>query len=112
MTFRTDSEDPGRLFGRDLCCLLYSDAVRPAEDNSGVIDFPVWLPHNGFKDKRSKPEMTEIGGRSAAVITGTVSNGPMHFYAFGSGRKAMILMLTGEEAVGYAETVIRSVEIH
>ena len=56
--------------------------------------------------------MTEIGGRSAAVITGTVSNGPMHFYAFGSGRKAMILMLTGEEAVGYAETVIRSVEIH
>ena len=59
-----------------------------------------------------KPEMTEIGGRSAAVITGTVSNGPMHFYAFGSGRKAMILMLTGEEAVGYAETVIRSVEIH
>ena len=60
----------------------------------------------------ANPEMTEIGGRAAAVIMGTVANGPMHFYVIGSGRTAMALMFTGEESVGYAEAVIRSVEIH
>ena len=56
-------------------------------------------------------EMTEIGGRNAAVIRGTVSGGPMAFYAIGSGRTALALMFMGEEACGMPEHVIQSVEI-
>ena len=56
-------------------------------------------------------EMTEIGGRNAAVIRGTVSAGPMAFYAIGGGRTALVLMFTGEEACGMADHVIQSAEI-
>ncbi len=56
-------------------------------------------------------EMTEIGGRHAAVIRGTVSAGPMAFYAIGGGRTALVLMFTGEEACGIADHVIQSAEI-
>ena len=55
-------------------------------------------------------EMVQIGGRSAAVITGTVSGGPMAFYVIGSGRTVVALMFAGEEACGTAEHVIHSVE--
>ena len=56
------------------------------------------------------PVMVQIGGRNAAVIEGSVSSGPMAFYAFGSGRTAMAVMFTGEEAVSMADAVIRSIE--
>ena len=56
-------------------------------------------------------KMVSIGGKKAAVIKGTVSGGPMAFYVIGSGRTALALMLTGEEACGLAEHVIRSAEI-
>ena len=56
-------------------------------------------------------EMISIGGRIAAVIKGTVSDGPMEFYAFGSGKTAIAVMLTGEGACGLAERLIRSAEI-
>lgn len=65
------------------------------------------------KSTRVEPnaEMTEIGGKNAAVIKGTISAGPMTYYAFGSGRTAMVLMFTGEEACGMADHIIQSVEI-
>ena len=56
-------------------------------------------------------ELVQIGGRSAAVIKGAVSGGPMEFYVIGSGRSVVALMFTGEEACGIAEHVIQSVEI-
>lgn len=56
-------------------------------------------------------EMVEIGGRKAALIQGTVSGGPLSFYAIGSGRTALVLMFTGEEACRMAEHVIQSAEI-
>ena len=56
-------------------------------------------------------EMTEIGGKNAAVIKGTVSSGPLEFYIFGKGRTVLALMFTGDEAIGYAEAIIRSAEI-
>ena len=59
----------------------------------------------------ANPEMTVIGGRNAAVITGTVAGGPMSFYVIGSGRTVLALMFTGEEACGMAEHVIMSAEI-
>lgn len=58
------------------------------------------------------PTMVEIGGRSAAVITGVVSNGPMAFYAFGGGNTAVVLMLMGEAPTDLADALIRSVEIY
>ena len=56
-------------------------------------------------------EMVQIGGRNAAVITGTVSGGQLAFYVIGEGRTALILMFTGTEAAGMADAVIRSAEI-
>ena len=56
-------------------------------------------------------EMTEIGGRKAALIQGEVSGGAFSFYAIGSGRTALVLMFMGEEACGMAEHVIQSAEI-
>ena len=55
-------------------------------------------------------EMVEIGGRNAAVITGTVSGSPMAFYVIGSGKTILALLLTGEESCGMAEHLIGSVE--
>ncbi len=56
-------------------------------------------------------EMTEIGGRNAAIIQGTTESGPLSFYAFGSGRTAIVLMLIGEEAAAHAEALVGSVII-
>ena len=56
-------------------------------------------------------EMIRIGGRAAAVIKGTVSNGPMEFYAFGSGNTAVAVMLTGHDTAAMAEQLIQSVAI-
>ena len=80
----------------------YSDAIAPVIAAST-------LP----KSTKVEPnaEMTQIGGRSAAVITGTVSNGPLAFYVIGSGKTALILMFTGTEATAMADAVIRSAEI-
>lgn len=55
--------------------------------------------------------MTEIGGKNAAVIKGSISSGPLEFYIIGKGRTVLALMFTGDEAIGYAEAVIRSAEI-
>lgn len=56
-------------------------------------------------------KMVEIGGRNAAVISGTVAGGPMDFYVIGGGSTAVALMFTGEEACGMADHIIQSVEI-
>ena len=59
----------------------------------------------------AEPEMVQIAGRTAAVIKGNISVGPMAFYVIGSGKTAMALMFTGEEANAVAEHVILSIEI-
>ena len=79
----------------------YSDAIAPAIASN-------LLPKSTKVE--TNPEMVETGGRTAAVITGTVSGGPMAFYVIGSGQTVIALMFMGEEAAGLAETVIRSVE--
>lgn len=79
----------------------YTDALAPAAATAA-------LPKSAKVE--ADPVMTEIGGRNAAVISGEVSDGPMEFYAFGSGRTVLVLMFMGEEPVNLAESVIRSVE--
>ena len=56
-------------------------------------------------------EMIRIGGRATAVIKGTVSDGPMEFYVFGSGNTAAAVMLTGHNTTAMAERLIQSVTI-
>lgn len=80
----------------------YSDALAPAVA-AGTLPKSTKVEPNA--------EMTEIGGRRAAVITGTVSGGPLAFYVIGEGQTALILMFTGTEATGMADAVIRSAEI-
>ncbi len=56
-------------------------------------------------------EMVTIGGKNAAVIKGSFSDKPMEFYVIGSGRMALALMFTGEEACDAAEHVIQTAQI-
>ena len=79
----------------------YSDAAAPAIAASA-------LPKSTKVEANA--EMVEIGGRNAAVITGTVSGSPMAFYVIGSGKTILALLLTGEESCGMAEHLIGSVE--
>ena len=80
----------------------YSDALAPVIAANA-------LPKSTKVEPNAK--MVKIGGRNAAIIQGTVSGGPMAFYVIGSGRTALALMFTGEEACGMAEHVIQSAEI-
>jgi hypothetical protein len=80
----------------------YSDALAPIIAANA-------LPKSTKVEPNAK--MVKIGGRNAAIIQGTVSGGPMAFYVIGSGRTALALMFTGEEACGMAEHVIQSTEI-
>lgn len=56
-----------------------------------------------------EPQMTRVGDRNAAVITGNSKAGPMAFYIIGSGRTALGLMFIGKDAMQHAEKVISSV---
>ncbi len=86
----------------------YSLDIEYADDLAPIIAANA-LP----KSTKAEPnaEMVEIGGRNAALIRGKVSGSPLAFYALGSGRTALVLMFTGEEACGMAEHVIQSAEI-
>lgn len=80
----------------------YSDAVAPFIAAAA-------LPQSTQMEPDA--QMVQIGGRSASVIKGDLSGGPMEYYVIGSGRTALALMFTGTEAVQMAERVIQSVEI-
>ena len=99
-----NADDPNCI----IMAKTYSLDIEYSDDLAPIIAANA-LP----KSTKAEPnaEMVEIGGRSAALIQGTVSDGPMSFYAIGGGRTALVLMFTGEEACGYAEHIIQSVEI-
>ena len=79
------------------------------DDSMAVSMVATALPKSAKVEANA--ETIEIGGKNAAVIRGTVSDGPMEFYLFGSGRTAVAMMFLGEEACGMAETVIGSAQI-
>ena len=56
-------------------------------------------------------EMVKVGDWDAAVIRGESSAGKIAYYVIGSGRTVLGIMLMGEEAIGYAQIIIASMEI-
>ena len=93
----------------DPSCIIMAKAYSLDVEYSDTLA-PVIAANALPKSTKVEPnaEMTVIGGRNAAVIRGTVSAEPMAFYAIGSGRTALVLMFTGEEACALAEHVISS----
>ena len=80
----------------------YSDALAPAIAAA-------YLPKSTHVE--AVPEMQRVGQWNAAVIRGDMESGPVAFYVVGSGRTALGLLFTGEEAVGHAETMVASVQL-
>ncbi len=78
----------------------YSDAL-------GLLAAANMLPKSTHIE--AQPVIEQTGGRNAAVIRGNVEAGPLAFYIIGSGRTALALLVTGEEAGGLADEMIASV---
>ena len=78
-------------------------------DNMAAILATNLLPKS---TKISADAATEqVGGRTVAVIRGSVDAGPLEFYVFGSGHKVFALLVTGEEAISLADHFVESVEL-
>ncbi len=81
-------------------------------DSAYTDDMAVFLCEQALpKSTRVEPNAEEItvGDRHMAVIRGTLDAGPMEFYLFGSGSRAIAVMFTGDKAVEMAERVLLSV---
>ena len=59
----------------------------------------------------AEPVLEQIGGRTTAVIRGSIDSGNLAFYLFGGGRKIFVLLVVGDEAISLADDVVASVEL-